>query len=157
MGREEGEGLRRDGWIRFGKIAKRWVYVAYKMHPGPPMIENAGDYSYRWAGNTCSDIVTASSQVESMAWTEKCYKTVWWKNKYQSCLISFPFRGWYNNIWSSIRIWSIFDWLFCHLCRSFVSLFDWILVYYRSYMFGPRIVYHLIAFKLLHFHSCYIE
>ena len=46
MGREEGEGLRRDGWIRFDRIAKTWVSTAYKMHhltaqdrPGQRMLE----------------------------------------------------------------------------------------------------------------------
>ena len=46
MEREEGEGLRRDGWIRFGRIAKRWVSEAYKMQHWSPRTENAGEDSW---------------------------------------------------------------------------------------------------------------
>ena len=46
MGREGGEGLRRHRWIRFGRIAKRWVSEAYKMQHGSPKTENAGEYSW---------------------------------------------------------------------------------------------------------------
>ena len=71
MGREEGEGrpIRKDGWIRFGRIAKRWVSEAYKMQHGSPRTENAGEYSWMSCQyNTCSGIVTALSQDKSRTW-----------------------------------------------------------------------------------------
>ena len=45
MGREEGEGLRRDGWTRFRRTVKRWASKAYKTQHGSPRTGNAGEHS----------------------------------------------------------------------------------------------------------------
>ena len=61
MGREEEEGLRREGWITFDRIAKTWVSAAYKMQHGSPRTENAGEYSWMTCQYVLRHIVTAST------------------------------------------------------------------------------------------------